>query len=505
MITEDQYGVIAFLCDPQSHSGQLVKRMETHISEVFLTGNRAYKLKRAVKLPYLDFSTVQLREEACRKEFTLNQATAPNIYVGVRHITREPDGRLCFDGTGELVDAVVEMIRFGQECLFDRIAADGKLTTKIVDRLAHVVEQFHQNAPVSNSCGGFDNIAMVLGVNEAGFATSDIYGGDELRDFNHVLNDRLEAHRNLLDKRQFEGKIRRCHGDLHLRNVVLIGDEPVLFDCLEFSDTLATIDVLYDLAFLIMDLWHRSLNALANRILNRYIDHSFDDGGFVLISFFMAIRAAVRAHVIATQAENTIDDRQELIELSRSYFELAKSSLKKPRPLIIAIGGLSGTGKTTIAEALAPLVGTPPGARILESDRIRKVLFGKPPDERLDAGAYAETVSNDVYSAMCSRSTEIASAGGMVIADAVFLDANHRKAIKEVADRASVSFHGFWLETQSETLFERIRTRSPSPSDATASVLEQQLIHDPGDIGWHRIDTSKPVDQVIRNILRCAA
>ncbi len=502
MITEDQSDVIAFLSDPASHSGQPVDRFETHISEVFLTGERAYKLKRAVKLPYLDFSTAKLREEVCRKEVLLNRVTAPDLYLGIRLITKTPGGTLGFDCPGELVDTVVEMVRFEQEFLLDHLAAVGRLTIEILDQLARVIEKFHQNAPQAIQSGGYHNIANVLSINEAGFATSNIYSKEELEAVNFRFHSCLEHHRDLLDRRQYEGKIRRCHGDLHLRNIVLIDGAPVLFDCLEFNDEMATIDVLYDLAFLIMDLCHRDLNGQANRIVNRYIDHSFDDEGFVLVPFFTAIRAAVRAHVIATQAAESSECVAELTRTSRSYFELAELCLTDCQPAIIAIGGLSGTGKTTIAESLAPLVGPLPGARVLESDRIRKAIFGKRPKEKLEASAYTSDVSDSVYNSMRNRSAEIGSAGGVVIVDGVFLDEERRKAIERAAREASIPFFGVWLEAASETLFERIETRDQSPSDATPSVLQKQLGRDPGEISWHRVATSGSLEEVLQTILR---
>ena len=502
MIVDDQTAVTAFMQDPATHGiGQPVEVIETHISHVYLAGSRAYKLKRAVKLPYVDFSTPSLRLAACEKEVELNSLTAPKLYLGTRRITREADGSLVFDGGGELVDAVVEMVRFDQQSLFDEMASEGALDSKLMTEVARMVVRFHRQVPVVHSSGGADNLAGVLSINEAGFETSSVFSQEELVPFNAAFRKVLSRHAELLDRREAAGKIRRCHGDLHLRNICRLEGEPRLFDCIEFNDQIATIDTLYDLAFLLMDLWHRGLTEFANLVMNRYLDEADDEDGFVLLPFLMAVRAAVRAHVTATQVEESGERSRELIRVARSYFDLAQSLLSSASPRLVAIGGFSGSGKTTVAEALAPRIGAPPGARLIESDRIRKALHGVPPETALPVKAYRREVSDIVYREMSWRSGLILAEGGSVVADAVFDRQQNREMIEITTRTAGVPFLGIWLDADPALLWQRVSERTSGVSDATVDVLSLQLGRDPGEITWRRVDAGGTKDEVVEAIL----
>lgn len=498
MIVESQGPAIAFI-EALAAGPTPAQTIETHISRIFLVGDRVYKMKRAVKLPYADFSTPQLRLDACLKEVELNSITAPGLYLGVRRITRGKDGVLKLDGEGELVEAAVEMRRFDQDALFDKIALAGQLTPQLATSVAEMIVAFHRNAPVVHETGGAANIAGVLDINEAGFGTSHVFDPKEIADFNRAFRTALDRHAELLDRREAAGKVRRCHGDLHLRNICLLDGEPRLFDCIEFNDQIATIDTLYDLAFLLMDLWHRGLQEIANLVANRYFDRSNDEDGFILLPFLMALRAAVRAHVTATQAGGG-DPSGELAAEARSYFELARMLLGKIAPALVAIGGLSGTGKTTIAEGLACRIGAPPGARIVESDRIRKAFHGVSAETRLPDSAYRTEMSDRVYSEMAARTEAILSAGGSVVADAVFDKPENRNLVEKAAERAGVRWTGFWLTADPHLLRRRVAARRGGPSDATLDVLSRQLERDLGTIKWHKIDASKSPETIVERI-----
>lgn len=502
LITEHQSEAAAFVRQSGARvAGEPVETIETHISLIFLAGERVYKMKRAVSLPYADFSTPQLRYEACEKEVRLNSRTAPGLYLGVRRITRDAGGRLAMDGEGALVDAAVEMVRFDQDQLFDRMATAGKLTPALMVEVADVIAAFHGEAPVVHAGSGVDNMRAVLDVNEAGFATSHVFAADEVERFNARFRKALETHAALLDAREARGRVRRCHGDLHLRNICLLDGRPRLFDCIEFNDAIATVDVLYDMAFLLMDLWHRELSGFANLVMNRYLDAAEDEDGFVLLPFFMAVRAAVRAHVTATQIEEDDHASGTLVEEARAYFDLALRLLEPVGPRLIALGGFSGSGKTTVAEALAPHVGAPPGARIIESDRVRKALFGVPPETRLGPEAYAPEVSEKVYRALPERARPLLAAGGSVVVGAVFDRADHRALIEDAPPRADIPFTGVWLSTDVEILQRRIAARHGGASDATLAVLERQLERDTGETGWQRLDAGRDPTAIVRDIL----
>jgi aminoglycoside phosphotransferase family enzyme/predicted kinase len=496
MIVDDQRRVSGFV----SRSLGDCEVIETHISRIFLSGKRALKMKRAVRLPYVDFSKPQLRLEACEKEVRLNSMTAPGLYLGVRRITRE-DGGFAFDGSGELADALIEMVRFDQSCLLDAMALRGALTPVLMGDVARMIAGFHHAAPVAQGLPGAANMGGVLDINEAGFATSHVFAQDAADAFNAVFRKALARHAALLDRRSAEGRVRRCHGDLHLRNICLLDGEPRLFDCIEFNDQIATIDVLYDLAFLLMDLWHRGLPYFANLVMNRYLDETGDDGGFTLLPFFMAVRAAVRAHVTATQAEQAAGETSAIVAEARSYFALALDLLQEPPPRLVAIGGLSGSGKTTVADALAAHMGPPPGARILESDRIRKAMHGVAAQTRLPDEAYRPEVSQRVYAQMASRAAALLGDGGTVLADAVFDREEDRRRIGDVASAAGVPFMGLWLDVPAQLLRKRVAERSGGPSDAGIEVLEAQLARHSGKTGWHRIEAGGDAAAIVHQIL----
>jgi len=234
MIVESQEAVAALLLDPVTY-GETgpVEVVETHISRIFLVGRRAFKLKRAVKLPYVDFSTPALRLTACEKEVELNSKTAPGLYAGVRRITRGIDGKLTFDGAGELADAAIEMVRFDQSKLLDRMAVAGQLTPALLTTVAGMIARYHRGAPEIHTGTGSSNLAGVLDINSAGFATSNVFQTDEIEQFTEAFRAALARYSAVLDRREAAGKIRRCHGDLHLRNICLFDSEPRLFDCIE--------------------------------------------------------------------------------------------------------------------------------------------------------------------------------------------------------------------------------------------------------------------------------
>lgn len=273
------------------------------------------------------------------------------------------------------------------------------------------------------------------------------------------------------------------HGDLHLRNICLIDGEPTLFDCLEFDEELATTDVLYDLAFVLMDLWHRGAQHLANVLFNRYLDATGDEAGIALLPLLMAVRAAVRAHVTASAAAAEDAAPQARAE-ARAYLDLCRDLLRETPASLTAIGGYSGSGKSTIAAKLAPSLGVAPGARVVSSDRFRKRQFGAAPQTRLPAEAYASEVSARVYAELGRSAELVLACGHAVVADAVFDRPADRARVAGIAAAAGVAFHGIWLEAPERVLVERVRARRGDPSDATPAVVAQQLARGGAATDW---------------------
>lgn len=500
MVGDDQKPTTAFLARGKTYGcDEPVEVRETHISRLFLVGSRVFKMKRAVKLPYVDFSTPELRLQACFREVALNSRTTPDLYLGVRKIFRHSDGRLSFDPGGEVVDTVIEMNRFDENNLLDHWAADGRLSPSLIARVTSMIVGFHAEAEIAVAGSGAANIAGVLDINQQGFRTSQVFTQDEQTLIDQRFRRRLERHAALLNERAAAGFIRLCHGDLHLRNIFMAGEDPKLFDCIEFNDQIATVDVLYDLAFLIMDLWHRGLTVEASMVANRYMDATGEDAGFALLSFFVALRAAVRAHVTATQADEAGGDA-ELEREARTYFDLALTCLDEKAPRLIAIGGFSGSGKSTVADRLTPRIGSPPGARLLESDRVRKALHGVAPEVRLPPKAYAPEVSDRVYREIARRSAALLKAGVSVVADAVYDGPARREEIRAAAAEAGSGFEGIWLDVPIDILHARISARRGGTSDATGDVLTAQLAKDVGTITWQKIDASRDPETVVQTI-----
>jgi hypothetical protein len=510
-LSEDQRVVVAFLKDPSSYGPGVdsVEVVETHASLVFIAGEQVFKLKRAVAYPYLDFSTADLRRRACEAELALNRRTAPALYEEVRGLFRGADGAVGFSPNGEAVDWVVVMRRFDQALLFDALAEAGGLDRHIMDQLADHIAQFHASAEQRFDHGGAAEMAELADVqyrcleapNRAGFKR------DRAESILQRWQERVAVLAELLDRRRAIGKVRHCHGDLHLRNICLLDEKPTLFDCLEFDDALASIDVLYDLAFLLMDLEHRGLRHFANRVFNRYLDRSDEDEGLAALPFFLSLRAAIRAHVTATALEHAAggDAGAKMACDARRYFDLAERYLQPEPRQLIAIGGLSGTGKSTLAAGLAPELGLRPGARVLRSDVTRKLLLGIDPEERLPAAAYTRETSARVYDALRRKAAVGLAAGSTVIIDAVALTAEERSSFAELARAAGVPFSGLWLEARPEAMANRIRGRVRDASDASPEILAEQLRHGTGKIDWLRIDASGGPEDCLAAVRRAVA
>jgi aminoglycoside phosphotransferase family enzyme/predicted kinase len=452
--------------------------IETHISAVFVGRDTAWKMKKAVALGFLDFSTLEARARFCQRELELNQPAAPGIYCDVVAITRAPDGGLQEGGDGAVVEWVLRMAPIPAADFLDAVAARGALTPELLDGLGDSLFALHQAAPLVT---GLDAPAAMVEVLAGNLRAARAAGLPEsaIAPLAAQFQAALLRSAPLLAARAAQGRIRRCHGDLHLGNLCLWQGKPTPFDALEFDEALARIDTGYDLAFLLMDLDRQAGRASANRVLNRYLARSGDYGVLGPLPLWLALRALVRAHVEAARGRDGVP----LLRAAADY-------LAPPPARLIAVGGLQGTGKSTLARGLAPALGAAPGALLLRSDELRKRRFGLAPEQPLPPEAYAEAVSAATHEELFMIAEAALRQGHAVALDAMFLDVQYRLKAAEIAARIGVPFQGFWLEAPIEVLKSRILARRGDASDATIAVLERAAQADPGAIEWRRLDAA---------------
>ncbi|MGC1345686.1 MAG: AAA family ATPase [Methyloceanibacter sp.] len=505
----DQAEVLDFLGSPAAYDSapERVDRIETHASVVFLAGTHAYKVKRAVKYPFLDFSTLERRRSALLNELRRNLRTAPQLYLEVVPVTQGDDGKFYLGGKGNAVEWVLVMRRFDQAKLYERMAEQGRLQLSAMPQLAQVIAAFHRGADRNLAPQpAVEALHAVIKDNAITVATRDDgLPGETVAEVNRLSREALAALSLLLQARALGGYVRHCHGDLHLRNIVEIEGAPTLFDAIEFDETIATIDVLYDLAFLLMDLGARRLPAHANAVLNAYLEASGDTAnllGLAALPLFLSMRAMIRAKVALLRAGLSSGSQIEAQAPVASYVLLARDYLSaRPRPQLIAIGGLSGSGKSSVAQALAPHLGAFPGAVHVRSDVERKRMFGVDAGERLPRSAYAAEVSDIVYGICRKRALMALEGGQAVIVDAVHAKKEERDAIVEIAARAGAMFTGLWLDAPADAMRERIAGRTGDVSDATPGVLDEQLGFDLGPQTFTVVDAGRPLDLVVASCL----
>jgi aminoglycoside phosphotransferase family enzyme/predicted kinase len=471
-------------------AGTEVEHIETHAAHVFLCGDRAFKVKKGVKLPYLDFSTVERRRAVLDHELAINRAFAPDIYLNI---------------TEKLGEPVLVMKRFSETSLLSNVLERRELDPALPADLAFTIADSHRKAQAKTMPGG--DIMSALGAQlTAAFTDSpDIFPSSLAKQFNQLYRTLLQRLVPLLDHRAKQGLVRRCHGDLHCGNIVILDGRPVLFDAIEFSDRIATVDVLYDLAFLIMDLLRRDECQAANILLNRYLHlrrKEEDLSGLAALPLFLATRAGVRALVTADLAhELPKADAAAESHKALGYFKSCIAFLQSKVPQLVCIGGLSGTGKSTLAAKLAPSIGSPPGAIHVRSDTERKAMAGVADTYRLPRQHYSKENSGKVYEAAMRRAERALKAGMPVIIDAVFAGKVERDAGTQLAKSCDVPFHGFWLSAPAEVLKARVRARVRDASDATCDVVDAQLRYDLGSMKWALVDAARTIDEVYSQVV----
>ena len=483
-ISQDE--VVAWLASGAAFDGVAPDHICTHLSHLFLVGERVFKMKRDIILNFVDLSALVSREKSCADEVRLNQRTAPDLYLRAVSVTCH-DGVLNLGEQGEVVEWLVEMRRFKQADLFDVMALKDRLTDAHLKTLTEQIITFHAGAQHRPDKGGAAYMcqnAENVRNNMKRFGAEFLPKAD-ITAWHSAIHEIFESNGHLMDDRRTNGFVRQCHGDMHLGNICLYNGDPTLFDCIEFNDDLSCIDVLYDLAFLIMDLLYRGMPIEANMVLSRYLSATRDYAGLPLMSSFMSLRSAIRAMTSAIDAHEDVttsaDVRAEVVD----HLTLALKLVQPVAPRLVAIGGLSGSGKSTLARAIAPNLSD--ATVVLSSDIIRKRLFEVSPETALPESAYTREQSARTYARLFEDAATALTAGQVVIADATFIHPQDRDKIEQIALDMGLPFEGLWLEIEPALMEKRLGARTRDTSDADAAVLSHQLAEDTGEIKWQKL------------------
>ncbi|MBS3804737.1 MAG: AAA family ATPase [Oleiphilaceae bacterium] len=455
--------------------------LETHISWVILTGSYAYKIKKPMDFGFLDFSSLERRKHFCEEELRLNQRLAPDIYLGVLPITGTPDDPR-IGGQGDAFEYAIRMRQFDQADLFDARQERGNLTPELMTELARQAAGFHERIPGVPADKPFGTPESVYAGMQENF--------DQIRpmiDEPTLLEqlDALEAwtqstferNRELIEKRREDGFVRECHGDLHLANITVYEGKVTIFDCIEFSEPFRYIDVINDLAFLLMDLESRREDSLAYLALNTYLEYRGDFDALSLLPLYKAYRALVRGKIALFTMNNpslTDKERQGLMQRYRDYAALAESYSAIPKLVLMATTGLSGSGKTVISRALAMDL----GLIHLRSDVERKRLFGLGPLDQSKSppggNIYTSEATRKTYDTLASHAGQLLDSGLAVIVDAACLKVSEREQLEEVAEDRGVPFALIDCEAPEELRRTWVRERAGDASEADESLLDEQ-------------------------------
>lgn len=466
------------------HPVERVALVETHISWVLLTGEFAYKIKKPLDLGFLDFATLEKRKHYCEEELRLNRRLAPQIYLAVLPITGSPDAPRV-NGPGEAFEFCVKMRQFPQEAQLDRVLARGALGPEHMDELARTLAEFHGRVAVAGPDSPFGTPERVYQPMDENFrqirpriAQTHHPQLERLRAWSERTRDRRWP---LLQARKRNGFLRECHGDAHLANMALLNDGIVLFDCLEFNENLRWIDVMNEVAFLVMDLDDRARPDLGRRVLNGYLEHTGDYEGLRLLRFYQVYRALVRAKVAAIRLNQpglSEEEKNLGLEQYQGYADLAERYTQASSPRLLITHGVSGTGKTWLTQRLVEAM----DAVRLRSDIERKRLHGLGPEARsgsaLEGGLYTADITRQTYERLARLARAVLESGLSAIVDATFLKRWQRERLRATAQAARAPFVILDLQAPEAVLRERIAARTAlghDASEADLKVLERQM------------------------------
>jgi uncharacterized protein len=480
--------------------------IQTHVSYVLLTGEFVYKLKKPVNYGFLDFSTLEKREHFCHEELRLNQRGAAELYLGVLPVTQEGD-TFKLSGAGAVVEYVVKMCQFPQETLLSALFDRGELTEQHLKDLAKELARFHSEAPTSDYILSFGEVSQIRqAIDENYDQTVSYIGGAQTQpqfDATREYTDRLFAEQKpLFDSRIAHRWIRECHGDVHLRNICFWHDKILLFDCIEFNEPFRFVDVMFDIAYIIMDLDARNRPDLSNLFLNAYIEQTGDWEGLQVLPLYLSRQSYVRAKVTSfLLGDPSIPEavKQEAMATAKRYYTLAWEYTQHKSGQLILMSGLSGSGKSTVAQTLARQM----GAIQIRSDAVRKHLGGVALDEKGEAALYSPEMTQKTYDRLLQLGTTLASQGYTVILDATYNRQALRLPVIAQAQADQIPLQILHCDAPISVLRDRLQQRAEDISDATADLLDQQQLESFSEIEQpylKTLDTTQDLEGQLKSV-----
>jgi aminoglycoside phosphotransferase family enzyme/predicted kinase len=466
------------------HAVENIKMIETHISYVFLTGSYAYKLKKAVNLGFLDFTTLKLRHFFCKEELRLNRRLAPQFYVDLVSIGgtfQKPKIGIELD----VIEFAVKMRQFSQEGLLNYVLSSNKLTSDQIDELALSVAAFHQCIERTRPDQDYGCATSIKSSVRQNFAQIRVMldSPDEEKNLSQIEKWSLAEHETLLPvftQRCKHNFIRECHGDLHLGNIALVDGKILIFDCIEFNPSLRWIDIINETAFLVMDLSEHGRPDFAWRFLNTYLQETGDYEGLRLLRYYVTYRAVVRAKVARIRASqsnlNGENRKVALLDTYSAYVRYAGKVILPVKQGLIITNGLSGSGKTTVSQLLLEKLGAIRVRSDIERKRLQNISANKNSSSGINAGIYTDSVTRDTYGELLRLANLILEAGYLTIIDAAFLMRWQRNSLRRLADERNIPFVIVSCQATNEELHRRIIQREYEDKDASEATIKVLLL-----------------------------
>lgn len=511
MILYEQNEIVEALLNPKLYPSKWnVKEVlvyHSHIAILFFAGDYVFKLKRAILTPDADFSTPAKRRLACVQEMKRSTIYAPNLVLGVRSVRRLPNGRICIGGqAGEEIDTILVMRRLPeQDVLANSVPSEHFDRFEVMD-LAEQLAELHSKAKPFRTKWGVPVIQKIILETERVLSCfcPALFDKSKLDDLMQRMLKSVAENEQLLTLRVKSGHVRKCHGELLLSNIAKENGKYLFFSPVEYNDQLESIDTLYDLAYLLMDFEMRGMRKLSNILFNHYLAYMNDVEGYPLLHLYQSMRAASRASICAKRSVMlTGADKKEAVRRAKIYFKMACHFMTSYPPVLIACGGLSGSGKSRVARELGGYLNPAPGAVILRDDIVKKQINGCPIDQHFDKAFDTPVVEKVVYDVLRQQAKNALLSGCAVIVDALFYDENERQAIEKLARDLNVSFVAIWMDAPFEVRLDRVQKRKRNPSDVrTEEDLEKQLTLNTGNVTWLKVLTDKSREETLESVLK---